>query len=637
MWGLKGQQTSINVLDQLRKAGTEPPLASLNLRVPFPDILILTPSVIRLSSGSAPWRAGALTEGIMEPRFPGALSKRCAIYTRKSVESRFSQEVTSLDAQRAICAAYISSQQHKRWEESPKHYDDLGRSGANLQRPALQNLLADIEHGLVDVVVVYKLDRIRRTLLDFVRLIDVFDRFGVAFVAITQNFDTSDTMGRLIRNILLTFAQFEREITNDRIRDKKMVMKQRGLWTGGIAPTGYSLQRGKLILNPEEVPLVKCVFETYAETGSLSSVHRVALEKGLHRAPRKYRKGGIDKGGPASYTAIDHILSNPIYVGDVSHKGNRYPGVHAPIIDRALWERVQKVREEHRLPARKHAPHMLTGIIFDLYGRRMHGHYPTNGLGPRYYASCGSACTKPDALPGLRARADQLERLVLSVLKNLLLNRAQLSVLLMRLTINGAQLGRLCMAGPGVTRYLDQLSNLRLSSALRFLVHLVEVHPDRVKVTLRLESIANVLAWDGTGSLELNAPDPLDPSPLHTIDVSVSVDRRWNKHYLPITSRTAAKSHSSHKLLALLKRAREAQELMLQHRELDIVELAKLMKSKTATYSRLIRLNYLAPDIVTSIVDGTQPPTVTRRALMTVDLPTDWPLQRSLLGFEANG
>jgi hypothetical protein len=154
---------------------------------------------------------------------------------------------------------------------------------------------------------------------------------------------------------------------------------------------------------------------------------------------------------------------------------------------------------------------------------------------------------------------------------------------------------------------------------------------------LRLESIANVLAWDGTGSLELNAPDPLDPSPLHTIDVSVSVDRRWNKHYLPITSRTAAKSHSSHKLLALLNRAREAQELMLQHRDLDIVELAKLMKSKPATYSRLIRLNYLAPDIVTSIVDGTQPPTVTRRALMTVDLPTDWPLQRSLLGFEANG
>jgi site-specific DNA recombinase len=220
-----------------------------------------------------------------------ARARRCAIYTRKSAEPPAGQEISSLESQRTICTAYICSQQHKGWTPIAKQYDDAGRSGANLDRPALQALMSDIDAGLVAIVIVYKLDRITRTLLDFVRLMDFFERYGVAFVAITQNFDTSDSMGRLIRNVLLTFAQFEREIASDRMRDKKMVMSQRGLWTGGTPPLGYDLRKGKLVINPREAETVRCIFETYVESQRISAVHKRLLAEGRQRKLRTSQSG----------------------------------------------------------------------------------------------------------------------------------------------------------------------------------------------------------------------------------------------------------------------------------------------------------------------------------------------------------
>lgn len=265
---------------------------------------------------------------------------RCAIYARKSAQAPLGQELTSLQTQRAIGSSYIASQQHKGWREVPRLYDDDGRSGSNLERPGLQALLDDIELGLIDVVLVYKLDRITRTLLDFVRLIDLFDRYGVVFVAITQNFDTSDSMGRLIRNVLLTFAQFEREIASDRMRDKKMVMKQRGLWTGGDAPIGYDLRRGKLVVNSDEEPAVRLIFETYAVKKRLAAVHAALEEKGFRRKVWK-SQGGATKGGrPIALSTLHHVLANPVYIGEVTHCGQAYPGIHEPIIERGLWTRV---------------------------------------------------------------------------------------------------------------------------------------------------------------------------------------------------------------------------------------------------------------------------------------------------------
>ncbi|MCL6699847.1 recombinase family protein [Sphingomonas sp. NSE70-1] len=230
---------------------------------------------------------------------PVALQKRCAIYTRRSVEPDPQQDFNSLEAQRAICAAYVTSQRHKGWLEISKSYEDSGRSGATLDRPALQGLMADIENGLVDVVVVYKLDRLTRTLLDFVRLIDFFERHGTVFVSITQNFDTADSMGRLILNVLLTFAQFERELASDRIRDKVRAMKQTGRWAGGPAPIGYDLRRRRLSVNEHEAEIVRNIFHRYIELKNMCRVYNECRDAGYTSKLWRTRAGKMVGGGPS--------------------------------------------------------------------------------------------------------------------------------------------------------------------------------------------------------------------------------------------------------------------------------------------------------------------------------------------------
>lgn len=561
-------------------------------------------------------------------------TQRCAIYTRKSAEAPMAQEITSLQSQRAICSAYVASQQHKGWREIPKLYDDGGRSGANLQRPALQELLADIELGLIDVVLVYKLDRITRTLLDFVRLIDLFDRYGVVFVAITQNFDTSDSMGRLIRNVLLTFAQFEREIASDRIRDKKMVMKQRGLWTGGDAPIGYDLQRGKLVINRQEEPAVRCIFETYVEAKRLAAVHKKLIDKGFKRKVWKSQNGTVRGGGVIALSTLHHVLGNPVYIGEVSYRGTRYPGIHEPIIDRALWERVQEVLEERRLFKPADPANLLTGFVYDGYGRRMHARSGKNNFGRfRYYLSSPAAWAVRQNVKAIRARAKNLEDLVIGALKSLLHNRAELRKLLMDCGIFPPELDALTTAGSEASARLDRLSVRQLSCALRTLLQRVEIHSEIVRVVLRLEALPLFLTWDGAGLFLLNDVNLARARQMHVIDVGASVNRERRKNWIPVGPRKNQPATPDRGLVSLLEDAHEAQRLLFEHRDTALGDLAYLVGRKPASFSRLIRLNYLAPDIIAAILDGEQPEGITRKKLMQLDLPIDWVLQRHLLGF----
>ena len=561
---------------------------------------------------------------------------RCAIYTRKSAEPPLGQEITSLQSQRAICSAYVSSQQHRGWLELRKCYDDAGRTGSNLGRPALQELLTDIELGLVDVVLVYKLDRITRTLLDFVRLIDFFDRHGVVFVAITQNFDTSDSMGRLIRNVLLTFAQFEREIACDRMRDKKMVMKQNGLWTGGDAPIGYDLRRGKLITNKVEAPALRCIFETYIETRSMAAVHKRLIERGFRRKVWRTKTGGTRGGGHISLTALHHILQNPVYIGELSHKGKRYPGIHEPIIDRSLWQRAQEVLKEREQFKPRRPSNLLTGLLFDAYGRPMHARWGRNTFGTyRYYSSAVVTWAVRQKLRPMRARADQLEQLVLTSLKSLLADRRQLRPLLMRVAILGSDLDRLSGLGSSGAVRLDNISLDQLSLALKALIYRVEVSDDCVRALVRLEAIARFLVWDGTGLFRLDDLEVTRATQIHVIDIAAAVYRERKKSLLPIEPCRSKKPTPSPKLVSLLEDARAAQKLLFDNRDVSVSDLAHSLGSKPATFSRLVRLNYLAPDIVAAILDGAQPPTLNRKVLIGCDLPVDWALQRRLLGFPA--
>ncbi len=280
-------------------------------------------------------------------------SLRCAIYTRKSSEEGLGQEFNSLDAQREACAAYVASQKHEGWRLAPERYDDGGLSGGTLDRPALQRLLGDIDTGRVQMVVVYKIDRLTRSLADFAKLVERLERAGCSFVSVTQAFNTSSSMGRLTLNVLLSFAQFEREVTAERIRDKIAASKRKGLWMGGLPPLGYDAPASsgsepstqstprRLVVNPAEAEVVRALFGLYDQMGCLRDVEREADQLGLRSKPRSFASGRTSGGQPFSRGQIHHLLTNPVYRGLIRHKALLHPGLHEPLVDEALWARVQ--------------------------------------------------------------------------------------------------------------------------------------------------------------------------------------------------------------------------------------------------------------------------------------------------------
>src|SRR4051794_39117267 len=260
---------------------------------------------------------------------------RCAIYTRKSSEEGLEQDFNSLDAQREACEAFVRSQKGAGWVALPTMYDDGGLSGGTLQRPALRRLLADIAAGRVDTVVVYKVDRLTRSLADFAKIVEAFDAKGVAFVSVTQQFNTTSSMGRLTLNMLLSFAQFEREVTGERIRDKIAASKQKGMWMGGYPPLGYDVQDRKLVVNASEAEQVRHIFRRYAE---LKSVRALKEELDATGIVSKSRMGTQQPGGkPIARGALYHMLQNRLYRGEITHKGAAYPGQHEAIVDPGVW------------------------------------------------------------------------------------------------------------------------------------------------------------------------------------------------------------------------------------------------------------------------------------------------------------
>lgn len=272
---------------------------------------------------------------------------RCAIYTRKSSEEGLEQSFNSLDAQREACAAYILSQASEGWSALPDAYDDGGLSGGSLARPALKRLMADIEAGRVDIVVVYKVDRLTRSLFDFAKLVEVFDKAGVSFVSVTQSFNTTTSMGRLTLNMLLSFAQFEREVTAERIRDKLAASKAKGMWMGGPPPIGYAPKERSLTIIPEEAGLVRRIYERYLALGNVRLVEEELRDQRIV-TPRRVRRSGQTVGGrPFSRGQLYALLRCPTYAGDIPHKDRVYPGLHEPIIERGTWDAVQALLDSH--------------------------------------------------------------------------------------------------------------------------------------------------------------------------------------------------------------------------------------------------------------------------------------------------
>ena len=358
--------------------------------------------------------------------------RRCAIYTRKSSEEGLEQEFNSLAAQHEACEAYIHSQQHEGWVLARTRYDDGGFSGGNLERPALQRLLADIRTGRIDIVVVYKVDRLTRSLADFARLVEIFDAQNVSFVSVTQQFNTTSSMGRLTLNVLLSFAQFEREVTGERIRDKIAASKKKGIWMGGNVPLGYDADKRTLVINPAEAETVRRIFALYRELGCVRQVKEEADRLALRTRSRRVADGAERGGTPFSRGHIYRLLSNPIYVGQIAHKGRLYPGQHQPLIDDEMWTVVQTQlatgARNHRRRTKSAEASLLAGLLVDAHGERLTpSHAVKKGRRYRYYISATRVPeVAEDPIQAWRLPAREIEDCVISVLIDALTNPAKL-------------------------------------------------------------------------------------------------------------------------------------------------------------------------------------------------------------------
>jgi DNA invertase Pin-like site-specific DNA recombinase len=415
---------------------------------------------------------------------------RCAVYTRKSTEEGLEMEFNSLDAQREACEAYIASQKPEGWLLIPESYDDGGFSGGTLDRPALKRLLADIEDGRIDVVVVYKIDRLSRSLMDFAKLVEVFDRGGVTFVSVTQSFNTTTSMGRLTLNILLSFAQFEREVIGERIRDKIAASRKRGMWMGGFVPLGYEVRDRKLVINEAEAATVRMIFERFVEVGSATALARILAAEGV----RTRRGRLVDKG------FLYKLINNRVYIGDAVHKGTAYPGEHEAIITRPLWDKVHGIlRESPRVRAgrtRAATPALLKGLIFGPTGCAMTPTHTRRGDKLyRYYVSQSVLKRGADACPVGRVPAAEIEGAVVDQLRGLL--RAPEVIVgtwrSARREIDGLSEAEVRAALEGLDPLWDELFPAEQARVVQLLVERVEVGQEGVDIRLRIDGLARLV------------------------------------------------------------------------------------------------------------------------------------------------
>jgi site-specific DNA recombinase len=415
---------------------------------------------------------------------------RCAIYTRKSSEEGLEQEFNSLHAQREACEAYIASQRSEGWVLVRDQYDDGGVSGGTLERPGLKHLMQDVEDGLVDVIVVYKIDRLSRSLADFAKLVEVFDRNGVTFVSVTQQFNTTTSMGRLTLNILLSFAQFEREVTAERIRDKVAASRKKGMWMGGYVPLGYDVHDRKLVINDSEAANVRMVFERFVEIGSAT-----ILARELRCAGFRSKQGAlVDKG------YLYRLLNNRVYRGEVVHKGTAYPGEHEAIIDARLWDQVQDILGESPRKrannSRAQTPALLKGLLFTATGAAMTPSSTKKGTRRyRYYISMDllkNRETPEDGIPR-RMPADTVEGAVIAEIRRVIQTPATTASVIAALGSTDITEADAIAALQQFPQLWEQLFPAEQARIIQLLVRRVTVTAEGLIIDLRTDGIAGVM------------------------------------------------------------------------------------------------------------------------------------------------
>jgi len=544
---------------------------------------------------------------------------RCAIYTRKSTEEGLEQEFNSLDAQYEACAAYIMSQRHEGWENVKDRYDDGGFSGGNLERPGLKRLLADVAAGKVQVIVLYKIDRLTRSLADFSRIVDVLDKADASFVSVTQAFNTTTSMGRLMLNVLLSFAQFEREVTGERIRDKIAASKAKGMWMGGAVPLGYEVRERKLVIHQEEAATVRHIFTRYAELGSGADLIDELREQGV-RTKRHILKDGSVRGGiPFARGALFHLLKNRVYRGEIVHKDTAYPGEHEAIIDEGLWESVQQRIVENtvdrKLRRKAREASLLSGIIFDGHGRKMcPSHTVRKAKRYRYYV------THPDKViddtPQWRRPAFDIEKRVIGTIIDYFEDQQAI-----RKLVGSSDASQLATAITRCQRAAEQIraSTFHRRTKVPALVARVDLGDDDIGISLAADGFVDLLGCS------------FDADRLPRLTVQVARVRRGNEIKLILTEGVTTEADET--LVSLLREAMAARDELLAESPRGICQLASATGRCSKRMTRLVRLSWLAPEIVDAILAGRQPQSMTARLLLSAELPMDWAGQKAALGF----
>ena len=373
--------------------------------------------------------------------------KRCAVYCRVSSDERLDQEFNSIDAQKEAGHAYIASQRAEGWIPVADDYDDPGYSGGNTDRPALKRLLADIERGLIDIVVVYKIDRLTRSLADFAKMVDVFDQHDVSFSAVTQQINSATSMGRLMLNVLLSFAQFEREVTSERIRDKIAAAKRKGMWMGGVPSIGYDVVNRQLVVNDAEAAVVRRIFEEMLTIGSPTQIAANLTAEGITTKAWITQEGQTRSGTRIDKKYLHKLLRNRIYLGELSHKGNWYPGAHRPIIDRALWDKVHAVlaKDSHarsvETKIRSRTDALLRGLLYAPSGERMYPTYSSKrGHKYHYYVSKSESRFGAPGKSFARLPAPEIEAAVVAQIRTVLTSPESIAAVVRHIQRNGAQI-----------------------------------------------------------------------------------------------------------------------------------------------------------------------------------------------------
>nr|AWL98042.1 recombinase family protein [Bradyrhizobium ottawaense] len=423
------------------------------------------------------------------PGRPGVRKVRCAVYTRKSSEEGLDMDFNSLDAQRESCEAYIVSQRAEGWTAVSDRYDDGGFSGGTLERPALKRLVAAVQAGKIDVIIVYKIDRLSRSMLDFLNLVELFERHGVTFVSVTQSFNTKDAMGRMALNILVTFAQFERELIGERIRDKVAASRKRGKWMGGWTPLGYEVRDRKLLIHEVDAERVRSIFRRFVQLKSAT-----LLARELVAADERTRYGQLlDKG------VLYKILHNRVYLGEAVHKGTSYPGEHEAIIDQKLWDQVHAILQESPRKrannSRAQSPALLKGLLFGPDGAAMSPtHTRKSGRLYRYYISQTAMKQGRSDCPVKLVPAAELERIIIDQVRRLLQTPEVIIQTWRALRNQSAEVNEAEVRSAllGFDALWDELFPTEQARIVALLVERIDVHAERMDITLKIQGLTSL-------------------------------------------------------------------------------------------------------------------------------------------------